>query len=331
MIPNDKWLDLVREDALEPDLPICDPHHHLWDQPGHRYLLDELLVDLSSGHNVVSTVFLDCTAMYRADGPEHLRPLGETEFVNGVAAMSASGIYGPTRVAAGIVGHADLTRGAAVDEVLEAHLAASSRFRGIRHCTNWDPSPEVDFYEAEAGGMMRTPAFHQGFARLERFGLSFDAWLYHHQIPELTELAGAFPGTAIVLNHFGTPIGVGPYAGREKETFDQWKVAIEALAQCPNVVMKLGGLVMPMNGFGFHARERPPTSQELAEATAHYYLYAIERFGVERCMFQSNFPEEKVSCSYAVLWNSFKRIVANFSSAEKAALFHDTAVRVYRL
>ena len=331
MIPNEQWLALVQEEPLEPELPICDPHHHLWDQPGYRYLLDELLADLGTGHNIVSTVFLDCGAMYRADGPEHLRPVGETEFVNGVAAMSASGGYGPTRVAAGIVSHADLRRGAAVDEVLEAHIAASPRFRGIRQSTNWDPSPGIDFYEADAAGMMGEPAFREGFARLERHGLSYDAWLYHHQIPELTELARAFPGISIVLDHFGTPIGVGPYAGREKEIFAQWKASIEALAECPNVTAKLGGLVMPINGFGFHERERPPTSEELADATAHYYLHTIECFGVERCMFQSNFPEEKISCTYPVLWNAFKRIVADLSASEKASLFHDTAVRVYRL
>ena len=331
MIPNEEWLALVKEEALEPELPICDPHHHMWDQPGYRYLLDELLADLGTGHNIVSTVFLDCAAMYRAHGPAHLKPVGETEFVNGVAAMSASGGYGPTRVAAGIVSHADLRLGAVVDEVLEAHVAASPRFRGVRHSTNWDPSPSVDFYEAESAGVMREPAFYEGFACLERHHLSYDAWLYHHQIPELTELARAFPRVSIVLDHFGTPIGIGPYAGRAKETFAEWKVSIEALAECPNVTAKLGGLVMPVNGFGFHERDRPPTSEELAAATAHYYLHTIECFGVERCMFQSNFPEEKVACSYPVLWNSFKRIVADFSPTDKAALFHDTAARVYRL
>ena len=333
MIPNQEWLELVQEEALEPELPICDPHHHLWDRADneYRYLLDELLADLDTGHNIVSTVFLDCGSMYRADGPEHLRPVGETEFVNGVAAMSASGGYGPPRVAAGIIGHANVMRGAAVDEVLEAHIAASPRFRGIRHSTNWDASPDVDFYEAESQGMMREPAFHEGFARLEHHRLVFDAWLYHPQIPELTELARAFPGVSIVLNHFGTPLGIGPYVGREEEVFSEWKVSMEALAQCPNVTAKLGGLMMPVNGFGLHERPRPPTSQELADATARYYLHTIECFGVERCMFQSNFPEEKISCSYPVLWNSFKRIAADFSASEKAALFHDTATRVYRL
>ena len=331
MPADNEWLALVEEEVLEPELPICDPHHHLWDQPGDRYLLDELLADLDCGHNIVSTVYVDCASMYNADVPEHLAPIGETEFVNGVAAMSASGTYGPARVAAGIVGYADLLRGADVDEVLEAHVNASHRFRGIRQSTNWDASPDVDFYEAPAAGMMREPRFRDGFSHLRDRGLSFDAWLYHPQLPELIELAQAFPDTTIVLNHFGTPLGVGPYANCQELVVADWRASIEALSACPNVVAKLGGLVMPVNGFGFHESERPPTSEALAAATRDYYLHTIDCFGVDRCMFESNFPEEKVSCSYGVLWNALKRIAATFSDTEKAALFHDTAVRVYRL
>jgi L-fuconolactonase len=331
VIANLEWLSMVQEQALEPALPICDPHHHLWDQPGDRYLFDELLADLDCGHNIVSTVYVDCASMYRADVSEALAPVGETEFVNGVAAMSASGGYGPARVAAGIVGFADLLLGAAVDDVLAAHRGASHRFRGIRQSTNWDASPDVDFYEAPAPGMMRESAFHEGFARLAPHGLSFDAWLYHPQIAELVELAQKFPDTTIVLNHLGTPLGIGPYAGCKQQVVAEWKASITRLSECPNVVAKLGGLVMPVNGFGFHKAERPPTSQMVAEATRDYYLHTIDCFGVNRCMFESNFPEEKVSCSYGVLWNAFKRIAEQFTATEKTALFHDTAVRVYRL
>jgi L-fuconolactonase len=330
-IPNLEWLTLVEEDALDPALPICDPHHHLWDQPDYRYLFEELLADLDCGHNIVSTVYVDCASMYRANAPAHLAPVGETEFVNGVAAMSASGRYGRTRVAAGIVGFADLLIGTDVDEVLATHRSASQRFRGIRQSTNWDASPDVDFYEAPAPGMLSEPKFRKGFARLAHHDLSFDAWLYHPQIPELIELAHAFPETHIILNHLGTPLGVGPYAGREREVFVEWKTLIAKLSECTNVTAKLGGLVMPINGFGFHQDDRPPTSEALAAATRQYYLHAIDCFGVDRCMFESNFPEEKVSCSYGVLWNAFKRITEHFSSSEKAALFHDTAVRIYRL
>jgi predicted TIM-barrel fold metal-dependent hydrolase len=329
---RDRWLAQVKEEILEPALPICDPHHHLWDQPGRRYLLDELLGDTESGHKVVATVFVECMSMYRADGAEAMRPVGETEFVNGVAAMSASGRYGPTRAAAGIVSFADLTLGDRVGAVLDAHIAASPRFRGIRHAVGWDASDQVrNSHTKPPPGLLGAARFRQGFGELGRRGLSFDAWLYHPQIPELTSLAQAFPDTTIVLDHFGGPLGIGPYANRRTEIFTYWKGAIAELARCPNVAAKLGGLVMPINGFGFHRRERPATSAELVEATRDWYLHAIDCFGPRRCMFESNFPVDKASCSYHVLWNAFKRLTAGFGAGDKAALFHDTAARVYRL
>jgi len=329
---RDQWLAQVQEEILDPALPICDPHHHLWDHPGRRYLLDELLADTGSGHNVVATVFVECMSMYRAGGPEALRPVGETEFVNGVAAMSASGRYGPTRVAAGIVSFADLALGDRVGAVLDAHLAASPRVRGIRHAAGWDASEQVrNSHTNPPPGLLRDARFRRGFAELGRRGLTFDAWLYHPQLPELTDLARAFPDTTIVLDHFGGPLGIGPYENRREEIFASWKGAIRELARCPNVVAKLGGLVMPINGFGFHRRERPATSAELVQATRDWHLHAIESFGPDRCMFESNFPVDKASCPYHILWNAFKRLAAEFGARDKAALFHDTAARVYRL
>jgi L-fuconolactonase len=337
MATNDTWLALMQEDTLEPDLPICDPHHHLWDHRSDRveprYLLDELLADITSGHNIVSTVFIQCGAMYKADGPEAMRVIGETEFVNGIAAMSASGLYGPSRIAAGIVGMADLTLGDAAAPVLEAHLqAGGGRFRGIRHIAAWDAAgTAIISRPMPAPHLYLDATFRQGFAQLGRYGMSFEAWCYHPQIPELTDLARAFPDTTIILNHFGGPLGVGPYAGKRDEVFAQWQQSITELARCENVVAKLGGINMDINGFGWHLRDRPPTSAELMEATRPYYEHTIERFGAERCMFESNFPVDKQSCSYNVLWNSFKRLTANYSAADKTQLFHDTATRVYRL
>lgn len=320
------------EEILEPGLPIVDPHHHLWDHPTHRYLLDELLADTGSGHHVVATVFVECLSMYRAGGPGSLRPVGETEFVNGIAAMSASGRYSATRVAAGIVSYADLRLGERAGAVLDAHLAASARFRGIRHAAGWDASDQVrNSHTNPPPGLYLDAVFRRGFAELAKRGLTFDAWLYHPQLSELADLARAFPDTTIVLDHFGGPLGIGPYAGRRAEIFQTWKGAIRAVADCPNVVAKLGGLVMPLNGFGFHKQDPKPTSAELADATRDWYLYAIDIFGPTRCMFESNFPVDKVSASYSVLWNSFKRIAASFSAADKTALFHDTAARVYRV
>ena len=328
---RDTWLAQVREEILEPDLPICDPHHHLWDHPDSRYLLDELLADTGSGHNVVSTVFMECMAMYRADGPAALRPVGETEFVNGVAAMSASGGYGDGRMCASIVGFVDLTlpeAGAALD----AHMAASPRFRGIRHASGWDASEDVrNSHTNPTEGLLGDAAFRSGFAELGKRGLTFDAWMYHSQIRELIPLARAFPDQPIVLDHFGGPLGIGPYEGRREEIFAAWKDDVAELARCENVVAKLGGLVMPINGFGFHKRDTPATSDELVAATRDYYLHMIDCFGADRCMFESNFPVDRQSCSYHVLYNSFKKIAAGCSAVEKAALFHDTAVRVYRV
>lgn len=334
---NADWLALTTEDALEPRLSICDPHHHLWDfQTGRvapRYLLDEILEDVQSGHNVVSTVFIECGAMFKADGPEAMRPVGETEFVNGIAAMSASGLYGPARIAAGIIGTVDLRLGDAAAAVLDAHLAAGGgRFRGIRLGATWDTSDAVPNHRTNPPkGLFLRQDFRAGFAHLAPRQLTFEAWCYHHQIPEVTDLARAFPDTTIILDHFGGPIGVGPYAGKADEVYAQWRTALDELATCPNVVAKLGGINMEVNGFGWHERPRPPTSQELMEATRRYYEYTIEKFGVQRCMFESNFPVDKVTCSYTVLWNSFKRLTANYSAGEKAQLFHDTAARVYRL
>ena len=329
---KEQWLNQVVEDIVDPERPICDPHHHLWHRAESRYLLDELMADTGSGHNVVSTVFVECASMYRADGPEALRAVGETEFVNGVAAMTASGEYGEFRACLGIVGLADLTLGSAVGEVLEAHAAASSRFRGIRHAAGWDASDEIrNSHTNPTEDLLLDGTFREGFAELGRRGLSFDAWLYHPQIPQLTDLARAYPDTTIIFNHFGGPLGVGPYEGKGEEIFSAWQQAVAELAECRNVYAKLGGLVMPINGFGFHKRDLPASSDEIVTATSRYYRHAIECFGPERCMFESNFPVDKQSCSYHVLYNAFKKMVADASEADKAALFHDTAHHAYRL
>jgi L-fuconolactonase len=326
------WLAQVTETIIEPERPICDPHHHLWDHPDSRYLLDELLDDTRSGHNIVSSVFVECASMYREDGPDAMRPVGETEFVNGVAAMTASGGYGRIRACAGIVSFADLNLGPAVGDVLDAHRDSSTRFRGIRHAAGWDRDDEVrNSHTNPFAHMLADQTFREGYAELGKRGLSFDAWLYHPQIPELIDLARAFPDTPIIFDHFGGPLGIGPYQAKREEIFIAWRKNMAELAQCPNVFAKLGGLVMPINGFGFHKRDRPATSDEIVEATGLYYRHALDCFGAERCMFESNFPVDKQSCSYAVLWNAFKKMVADASESEKSALFHDTATRAYRL
>jgi len=331
--PNAEWLAKRHEAALEPDLPIVDPHHHLWERPDHRYLMQDLLDDTGAGHNVIATVFVECMAMYRADGPDETKPLGETEFVNGVAAMSASGAYGATNVCAGIVGFADLTLGDRVASVLEAHVrAGGGRFRGIRHAAGWDSSPDIrNSHTNPPQGLLSDAAFRAGFARLASLKLTFDAWLYHPQLDELVDLARAFPGTTIILDHVGGPLGYGPYAGKSDDTFKHWTSSIRALAGCSNVVVKLGGLGMRIGVFDFHKRDAPVPSQELAAAWKPWIDTCIDAFGAERCMFESNFPVDKITCSYATLWNAFKHLAAGASASDKTALFSGTAARVYRL
>jgi predicted TIM-barrel fold metal-dependent hydrolase len=271
--------------------------------------------------------------MYRADGPDETKPVGETEFVQGVAAMSASGGYGPIRACSAIISRATLSMGAAVGRVLDAHIAASpNRFRGIRDAAGWDPSPDVrNSHTNPPQHLFLDSSFREGMKEMEKRGLVFEAWLYHTQIPELTDLARAFPGVTIVLDHFGGPLGIGPYAGHADEVFETWRKNIDDLAACPNVVAKLGGINMPINGFGWHKRPLPPTSDELVASTRRYYDHTIDRFGPSRCMFESNFPVDKESCSYHVLWNAFKKMAAGHPEDEKDAMFHSTATRVYRI
>jgi predicted TIM-barrel fold metal-dependent hydrolase len=344
--PRPDWLAAAEPEAvLEPDLPIIDTHHHLWHRPGTqgggdswqvppmRYLLEEFVADCASGHNIVGSVFLQCHAMYRAAGPQPMRPVGETEFVAGIAAMSDSGGYGTTRVAAGIVGFADLTEGDRVEPVLEAHVrAAGGRFRGVRHSGGWDADPVIGNSAPDmAPGLYHQPAFRAGLARLAARGLSLDAWVFHPQLADVVALARAFPALNIVVGHCGGPLGYGPYAGHADAVFAQWHASVTELARCPNVTMKLGGMMMRLAATDYMAQPRPPTSAELAALWRPYIETCITLFGADRCMFESNFPVEKMGIGWVALWNAFKRLAGGASAAEKAALFAGTARRVYRL
>ena len=328
-------LALTQESTLEPEIPICDPHHHFWDLrplsiPYQRYLLHELIADIDSGHAVRSTVFVEARSMYRADGPEQMRPVGEVEFVQGLASASASGLYGSSRAASAIVGRADLKLGEGVAVVLEALQAASpNRFKGIRHNVTWSPDPALENRESE--GILANNTFRAGAQVLARQGLSLDTMLSFPQLPELADFARTVPDLPIILNHIGGVSRVGIYANQDDEVIAAWRRGIAAVAECPNVTVKLGGLGMPRLGFGWHARTVPIGSEELAESMSPWISYCIEQFGPARCMFESNFPPDKVSYSYNVMYNAFKRLTQDYSASERAAMFHDNAARVYRI
>ncbi len=327
------WLNQIIEDIIDPERPICDPHHHLWDHPGSRYMLDEVLTDVGSGHNVVSTVFVECNSMFSVDTTPALAPVGETEFVQGIAAMSSSGAYGNVRIAEGIVSFADLMLGNDVRPVLDAHLSVSpTRFKGIRHSATWHASPDIrNSHSKPDEHQMLHDKFQQGFAVLGDMGLSFDAWCYHNQLPEFVTLAGNHPDVTIILDHFGGPLGIGPYEGKEDEVFATWQENITPLKDLDNVYFKLGGINMKINGFGWHKRDQPASSDELVDRTGRYYEHCINTFGADRCMFESNFPVDRESVSYHVLYNAFKKIAANRTEQEKDALFLKTAQSAYRL
>ena len=340
----------MTEPALEPDLPIVDPHHHLWDlrpllpsfpEPRHDFLetltgaayytFDELHDDTHSGHNIVGTVFMECGAFYDASRGDALKSVGEVEFVNGVAAQGASGLYGSYRPCAAIVGHADLTLGDAVRPVIEALVAAGNgRFKGIRHTAAWDADADVlgpPFHAAE--GLYRSDAFRNGFAAYGDYGLTFDAWLLEPQLGDVLDLARAFPDQTIILDHCGTPLNIASYRGKLNANFERWSKTIRQIAECPNVSVKLGGLAMAFCGMPEKSPGHDCGSEELAEQWRPYIETCIEAFGTDRAMFESNYPVDRWGASYAVLWNTFKRLAAGASAEEKQALFAGTAARVY--
>lgn len=337
-IRND-WLATQNEEILWPDQLIIDSHHHLYGRPGATYLFDDYLSDLRTGHNIIATVFVQARSNYHLELPEAMQPVGETAFAASTADRFAGHRFGDIRMCAGIVGYADLLLGDAVRPVLEAHLAAiatatkqRSRFCGIRHIAAWDPDPAMlNPAYPTTKTMLLESAFREGFAHLEPLGMSFDAWIYYHQIPYLTSLADEFPSVPIALNHCGGVLGIGRYAGRRDELFATWKTALQELAARPNVTLKISGLGMRLSGFGFENHSSAPSSIELARAWRPWVVTCIETFGTERCMFGSNFPVDKGSCSYPVAWNAFKRLATDFSVDERNNLFWRNAARFYKL
>jgi len=329
------WLALTTEETLEPEIAICDPHHHFWvhrPEPAdyQQYLLPDLVGDVNSGHNVHSTVFIEVRCEYRTDGPDEMKPVGEVEYVQTIADASASGSHGPTKAAAAIIGHADLKLGEGVRPVLEAMQAASpNRFRGVRHSVGWDESRELA--NREINGALGTDGYRAGAKVLAGMGLILENSLYFHQASELADFARALPELTIVLNHIGGLVRVGPYANRDEYVLPEWRKGIELMAKAPNIVLKLGGVGQTRFAYGWDERETPVGSEELAETLGPLMNHCIEQFGPERCMFESNYPVDKISYSYNVLFNAFKRLSKGYSATDRANLFHGTAARVYNI
>ena len=328
------WLALRREEAVDPERVIVDAHHHLWDRGGSTYLAPQLLEDMTGTHNVVKSVFVECRASYDAEREPHMQPVGETVFVAGEADVADTADAGGGPRIAGIVSHADMMLGDAVEEVLAAHDAAGGgRFRGMRHATGWDPGDEVhNSHSRPVEHMMATPEFRAGARTLGRMGFSFDAWLFHPQLPELGALASAVPELTIVLNHMGGPLAIGPYGRARDQARADWKASMRLVAACPNVVLKVGGIGMDMYyGTGWTTLDAPPGSEQVADHWADDVRFCIDTFGPDRCMFESNFPVDRQALTYPVLWNALQIMAAGYSDAEQDQLFSGTATRAYRL
>ena len=331
-MPRPDWLALREEPVLDPGRMIVDAHVHMGDRQVFRYMLDELLADIADGHDVRATVFIEWRSMYRRAGPAEMRPVGEIEFVNGIAAQAASGQFGPHFACSAIVGNADLRLGDRVEPVLEAMIrAGNGRFRGIRPTLKDKASQEGAARPGVPPDAMRRPEFQEGARRLGRLGLSLDIWGFHGQLPDMVDLVRAAPETTVIVNHCGGPSGIGAATGPHPDMLRDWRAGVASLAREPNVFMKVGGLGTKNAGFTFNQAERPPSSAALADAWRPYMETVIELFGTGRCLFESNFPGDKRMGSYTILWNAFKRIAASATEAEKTALFSGTAMRAYRI
>ena len=328
------WLAQVQEEIIDPQLPIIDPHHHLWNGDNQLagsfpYLIENLNEDTFSGHNIVGTIFMECAQGYYSDGEEKYKPVGETEFV--VNLMKASKKLPKTTNIIGIIGYADLMLGGEVKDVLDKHLLKGEGFfKGIRHAAGWDKNAEIhNSHSNPIENIYFNKSFREGAEELIKLNLTFDAWHYHHQIKDLSNFAIKYPELTIIHDHFGGPLGVGPYEGKRVEIFKKWKDDISLLSESKNVYAKLGGLAMPVNGWNFHKQNKPASSDQILDMHHEYYLHTINCFGVERCMFESNFPVDRRSVSYHILWNAFKKMVLDYSDEDKNKLFFQNAKDIY--
>lgn len=323
---REAWLALTDESVLDPAQPILDAHHHLWDREESRYRTEDFIADVSRGHDVRASIYVQCRTGYRRSGPESLYPLGEVETI---LEWSAQAPNHPV----GIVAFADLMQGGAVRDTLDGLLElAPNHVCGIRNTTAYHPDPAVRSNPRPApDGLLRSKEFHRGAAEVARAGLALDVWAYQTQLHEVEALARLLPELTVVINHCGGPLGVGPFRERTPADFAAWRAGLEKLAALPNTRLKIGGFGLAVFGNDYHHQPAPPDSERLARDWAPWFGVCLEAFGPTRCMFESNFPVDKGMFSYVALWNAFKRLTQALSQNDRDQLFWKTAANTYRV
>ena len=332
-----EWLNQLIEDPILPNIPIIDPHHHLWDVGFGRYYIEELLEDInSSGHNILSTVYImssSNTKIYSKDGLEEFKPLTEIEFATSEGKRADLIPNNRVKVNASIVGSVDLTYGNKLQPVLEKAVNISEgRLKGIRMLLASHTDPRISSGAVKSDlGLMLHPNFIDGAKCVQDANLSLDFWIYHTQLNEMEKIARALPDLTIILNHIGGPIHIGEYEGKQAATHREWRSAMMRLSRIPNINVKLGGLGMAVNGAKFHNSKFPPNSVQLSDIWKPWIYETIDMFGFDRCMFESNFPVDKGSCSYGALWNAFKIIAKDMSDDEINKLFSKNAAKIYKI
>ena len=290
----------------------------------HDYLPADYAMD-AAGLPITHVVHVEAEWRDR----EGLGPVGETRWLNDLFVGSAIKL-------GGIVGFVELERADAAD-LIAAHKQASARFAGVRQMLAFDLDQGIMRF-CPRPYLSRDSHWLKGLSLLEQHHLSFDAWFFHHQLDELVVLAKAFPGITFVLDHMGTPIGVGgqfaSYGRTESArdvTLRTWQMHLHELAELPNVMVKLSGLFMPVVGWGYEHRDTPPTQEELLNTAGPLFDFVLQTFGVDRCMFASNFPMDKVSLSLSQLYQFYGALVAHYPEESRRKLFHDNAARIYRI
>lgn len=321
----------VHEEIVLPHLPVVDSHMHLWDRIGFDYFASEFLADVADGHDVRSSVYVECGMAYDAFSPDPMLAVDETRYAVKQAALGQGHTH---KLAEGILGAANLLLGDEIQPVLEAHVeAAQGRFRGVRFRVAFDADPEAGYHES---GYLNENVLHRpellASARiLARMGLTLELWGFHPQLADVKAFARKVPEVQIVLNHVGGPLGVGRYADMRKQVFAEWSQGMRALADEANVMVKLSGLGISRLGLRQAGGQAHTTSDQLVAAWGPFVRHCVETFGPDRSIFGSNFPVDRATASYRTLLNAYKKMLLDLSDDELRAVFAENARRTYRL